>query len=540
MSVFTAGLFGRCGGNVLRWCRLSRFRNAEGEEYLRQRRLQLPFNLTTGEAILYDVGPTVDISQFQFNKMFANGDLAKNVTPGSLLDSFLKQDETAYASSADLLPVDQVFMNSRALVSIPSDTWSEKRSAPVVGAVKEEAKQSMMSVMDNLETGDFCSILENLDVDDLELRKWEDALSCLSQGEDQCSGVGSQLESILANDIFDYIDSILFTENGENLNGAPPSCFPAVPHQQEPFNPTASGLCEPPLFPTPRPECSYSAAAESAQTFNNTRKLSHLPAAPDAPPAFQPCGRMRPGRPPDLPQAAQILMRPHTGPRPNGELPQRAAGQRLLDVLSPLGPRGDFGSAALNVPFSFPSARLENAPPQQVQGWQPGQRHAPQAAVRHNGHEQLPARHGLMAENSSLWQNNVPKLTPGQQGGLACSRAATQSSCMFDQRVSCSPAGGDVTALSGPSLLRWADVYMDQSPPQGSCYFQWSHGEPVVGTSAISQEEVSVSPLSRPSAAPSAERAFDVQRYLDCHRQKLASDCSLQNNYKMNVKGANE
>lgn len=532
---------------VLKSCLLSRFSNAEGEEYLRQRRLQLPFSFTTGEAVLYDTGPTVDVSQFQLNKIFPNGDLAKNIAPGSLLDSFLKQDETAYTNTSNSpLPVDQVFMNSRALLSIPSAAWPENGAASVSGVVKEEAKQSLMAVIDNLESEDLCSVLRGLDADEAELTQWENALNRLNQTEDRRNSVGSQLESIFTSDVFDYIDSILFKENGGNLNGTQPSCFSPANHAQEPFRQTAAGLCEPPLFPDgaypphAQQQGPLSASAGATQTFTNTRKLSHLPsdveAVPDASASFQSCGRMHAGFPPEPSQhPGQILLRSQTELHSTGALLQSTVEQQLVDILSPLVPSGD-----VDVPISFSSACVKNNPPLQtydrrLQEWQ---QQMPQAGVTQNG--QVPAHHGLMSGNPSLWPNHVPKLTPGQQGGLACSRAATQSSCMFEQHFSSSPAGGDATALSESSALRWGDVYMDQSPPQASCYFQYRHSEPVVGTSAISQEDVSISPLSDPSTPSSTEHTFSIQQYLDCHRQTLVSHCGMQNGYNVNVKGANE
>lgn len=533
-----------CERRLLKSCPLSRFSNAEGEEYLRQRRLQLPFSFTTGEAVLYDTGPTVDVSQFQFNKAFADGDLAQNVAPGSLLDSFLKQDEAAYTNASNSpLPVDQVFMNSRALLSIPSDAWPENGAASVSGVGTEEAKQSVMAVIDGLESQDLCSVLRGLDADEAELTQWENALNRLNQSEDHRSGGGPQLESIFTSDIFDYIDSILFKENGENLNGTLPSCFPPAGQPQEPFRQAAAGPAEPPSFPAPSPDCAYSplsqqqgplgASAGAAQAFTNTRKLSHLPsdlgAVPDVSVAFQSCGRMHVGFPPEPAQhPRQVLLQSQRESPSSGEVPQSAVDQQLVDVLSPLLPCGD-----VNVPVSFSSARVRNNLPlqtynRQLQEWQ----QVPQAG---NGHGQMPAH-----QNSSLWPSDVPRLTPGQQGALACSRAAPQSACMFEQHFSSSPAGGDATTPSGASALRWGDVYMDQSPPQASCYFQYRHSEPVVGSSAISQEDVSISPLSHPSTPSSSEHAFSIQQYLDCHRQTLVSHCGMQNNYKMNIKGANE
>lgn len=466
--------------------------------------------------------------------------MAKNVAPGSLLDSFLKQDETLYTNTSNSpLPVDQVFMNSRALLSIPSDAWPENGAASVSGVVKVEAKQSMMAAINNLENGDLCSVLQSLDAEDSELTHWENALNRLSQSEDHANSVGSQLESIFTNDIFDYVNSILFKENAESLNGTHPSCISTVNHQQGPFNQMAAGLCEPLLFPTPGPDCAYSphsqqqeapsasANAESNQTFNNTRKLSHLPpgveavppqlTVPDASATFQSCGQLQVGFPPEPSQPSrQILLHPQTGLQSNGELLQSTVEQQLIDILSPLVPCADFKSPALNVPKNSPPLQPYS---QRVQEWQQSQREMPQVGVKQNGQGQMPALHSIMSENASLWQNGVPKLTPGQQGGLACSRASTQSSCMFEQHFSCIPAGGDVTTLSGSSGLRWADVYMDQSPPQGSCYFQYSHSEPVVGTSVISQEDARVSPLSHPSTASSSDPASHIQHYLDYHRQ---------------------
>uniref|UniRef100_A0A3Q1KEX1 Aryl hydrocarbon receptor n=1 Tax=Anabas testudineus TaxID=64144 RepID=A0A3Q1KEX1_ANATE len=282
--------------------------NAEGEDYLRQRRLQLPFGFTTGEAILYDTGPTVDITQFQFNKMFSGNDKNKDVTPGSLVDCFLRQDETAYTQTVDpLLPVDQVFMDSRALVSVPSDAWNENGTAattsdPVV--VKEEAKQSVMTVIDNFEklaqNSDFTAALQNLEVNDAELLEWENALKKLNQNEGQQNNVRSELDSIVANDIFDYIDTVLFKEKGEDLNTNPPSCLMAVNgNQQDSFTQAAQlSAGRQPLFQTPSCGFTYSPIngfcaeqqntlpcngsaitgqtfVQSSQILNSTQRLSH-------------------------------------------------------------------------------------------------------------------------------------------------------------------------------------------------------------------------------------------------------------------------
>lgn len=553
------------------------FSNAEGEDYLHQRRLQLPFSFTTGEAILYDTGPTVDITQFQFNKMFNSNDKNKDVTPGSLVDCFLRQDETIYTETVDPpLPVDQVFMDSRALVSVPSDGWNENGTAattsePVV--VKEEAKQSVMTVIDNFEklaqNCDFTAALQNLEVDDAELMEWENALKRISQNEEQQNNVRTELDSILANDIFDYIDTVLFKEKGEDLNANPPSCLMAVNNNQQDFFTHAAQLsapevCERRLFQTPSCDYTYSSMnglcayqqdtmngsaitgqslGQSAQIFNSTQKLSHqgpliaqadttLPSlqhlqlqdifspsmqvpvphasADGALASFQSCGQVsinHIGGPQGIPGQMESSQ-PRPCPQNNLQAPAMAANGQLLqcsvkqpnnvapnivDNLPPLIPCKDLSSSSTpNIHIPFATAPLHgNAPfgkhSQQVKQWQQSQQQKlPYAGIMQNGHDPVPACQSQTSEkqafpHAGLWPRNVTGLNHTQQGGLACGQAVTHSSCMFDQHCSSSPAGGDILALSESSGLRVGETSLDQSNPQGSWYFHWSHSEPVVG-----------------------------------------------------------
>uniref|UniRef100_A0A8C4GL08 Aryl hydrocarbon receptor n=1 Tax=Dicentrarchus labrax TaxID=13489 RepID=A0A8C4GL08_DICLA len=568
--------------------------NAEGEEYLRQRRLQLPFSLTTGEAVLYNTGPTVDITEFQFNKMFSNNDEHQDVTPGSLLDCFLRQDETVYTQPVDPpLPVDQVFRDSRALVSVPSDTWQENgpttatTSAPAI--VKEEAKQSVMTVIDNLEkmaqNSDFCTVLQNLDVGNTELMEWENTLKRLSQEEGQQNNVSSELDSILSNDIFDYIDNVLFKDKGSDcMNTSPPSCVTAANNdQQDPFTQAVRlSATDPQLFQTLSPDPPYppmngmyvhqqdtmnglmitgQSLTDSAQIFSSTQKLSHtdtnlpplqhlqlqdifspsielpeltLPdASAHASAPFQSWGQpliSHMGCPQGISgqtQSGQRLMcPPNTLQAPamvaNGQLqisvkqPNNVA-PSVVDLLPPLIPCNDFNSS--NIPIPFATACLQESPPlethnHQVQQWPQSQpQKLPHAGIMQNGHELMPACHSQTSESQTfpragLWPRSVTGLNHSQQGGLACGQAVTHSSCMFNQHFSSDPTGGDVLALSGSSGMRGAEMSLDQSPPQGSCYFQWSHSEPVVGTSAINQENAKISPLSHLACPRQAAHSF--------------------------------
>lgn len=578
-------------GNV---CNVFCCSNSEGEEYLRQRLLQIPFSFTTGEAVLYDSGPTVDVSYLQFNKQFSNNDAPVDVNPGSLVDCLLKQDESAYTQTINgPLPLDQVFADSRALLSVPSDAWQENTAVtPVV--VKEEAKQSVMNMINKLEKlaqdGDLCSVLQGLDIPDVGVMELENTLNRLGQEENRKNSVGSELDEILMNDIFEYIDGALFKDK-DGPNGSTPGCLTAANNQHQDAFAQSALPWEPQMFQTPKPDCTYSPvnsvypyqqdvmngsgvteqnlplshpAPPTAQADASMPPLQHLQlqdifspsivlppltvpdtAPQDASTAFQSCRQphMRPLRGIPAPtQSIQPFLRPQSNLQApvNRELLQNSVMQpnhvvpRVSDMIPPLVPCKDLNSSmASTVPLPFRAGCLQRSQPlqtdnHQVQQWPQSQQPAPPfASIMQNGHEPAPACHGQTSEGppfppAGLWPGGGPELNHGQQGGLACGQAAAQSSCMFNQRF-------DVMALSGSSDLRGADVC--QSPPQGSCYFQWKHSEPVVGTSAIVQESATVSPLMAPSSALPSEHTLSAQHYLEGRRQTQGDmfHCGLEN-----------
>ncbi|XP_060944776.1 aryl hydrocarbon receptor-like [Limanda limanda] len=548
--------------------------NTEGEDYLRQRNMQLPFSLTRGEAILYNTGPTVDVPASHFNKMFSNTDISKDMAPGSLLDCFLRQDEAVYTQTVEPpLPVDQVFQESRALVTIPSDMWQENRTLvntdPV--AMKAEAKQSVMAVIDNFEkmaqSGDFGAALQNLEVDNTELMEFKR----LGQDEDQRNNISSELDSILTNDIFDYIDRVLFQEKG----GDGPSSLCNNP--QEPFSDaalySATRLCKAQLFNTQSPLHTYSpnnglythqqdpgqSLSDPAQILTSIHKLSHqgpliaaadthlpplqqlqlqdifspsieLPdlVVPDAPAPFQSCGQVPISHMGGVQRVpAQTPFLPNNLPAPamvgNGHMLQSSVKQPkniapgVVDILPQLIPCNDLSSSTTQIiPSPFAAACLQGSSPFEmhtVQQWPQGQQQMlPQSGTMQNGHQLMPDCHGQTSESqtvsrSGLWPRRVTGLNHSLQGGLACGQAVTHSSCMFEQHLSSSPAVGDMLALSG--------VTLDPSPLQGSCCFQWGCSEPVVGASTINQENGNI---------PSEH----IQHYQENHRQtqdeKLSSE----------------
>uniref|UniRef100_A0A672IND3 Aryl hydrocarbon receptor n=1 Tax=Salarias fasciatus TaxID=181472 RepID=A0A672IND3_SALFA len=491
--------------------------NPEGEAYLRQRRLQLPFSFTTGEGVLYNTTPTVDLAQLQFNKMFQDETSEKKLTPTSLLDCFLSQDEAIYSQTAEApLPVDQVFMESRALLSVASNSWQDAADAANGGAVvKEEAKQSVTVLIDSLEkmadSGDLSSVLQNLDVDDAALMELEAALNSMSQGEEQPSAMTSDLGGLLTNDMFDYIDSVLFKDKAEDcLSAVSPSCL-GVGQEDAPMTPPFSEACQPHLFQTAKggaPNGLYpqqqaangGGVVEPAPMF--TQKLSH-----QGPLMAPPTG----GLPPIQQLQLQDIFSPSielpqlTVPpprlQPHGAAAVRPAGQLLphADVPPPLIPSKDSSSPHIPVRLSVSCGQ------ESLQAWPQGPQGPPQTLPQ-NRHDKMLSFHH--SDSQAFFPGGVPGLNHVQQqrGGPAGAQPDALSSCMFS-----GPALGGVTAHPGSAGLQGGTTYQDQSPPQGSCYYQWGHNEPVVGTAVINQEDASVSPLS---AASSSQLHMDSSRLL--------------------------
>ncbi|XP_061548052.1 aryl hydrocarbon receptor-like [Phycodurus eques] len=474
--------------------------NAEGEEYLRQRRMQLPFSFTTGEAVLYNAATTMDLTQTQFNKKFNNNDdmdTSKGThLPRSLLDCFLRQDESAYRLTPEVpFPVDQIFVDSRALVSVPSDAWQETgvaatSSAPSV--VKEEAKQSVMAVIDGLQEmaqkGDFCGALEDLGVDDSELMQWEESIKRLGQDGDQQDSVRSELDNVLIGEIFDHIDSVLFKENGEEC---PATCL-----KQDTFMQASQ------QFPTPSqggifPQTNSFYAPEkglrhvnsgqilvgSAPAFNSAQKPSHcgsLPGPTNGNEAPIQQLQLQDIFSPEIELPELIVPDSSTAPvhfAGFGQQQQQSIQchqNNIYSVTPPTIPCNNF-----NTPNDFIPEPPTCPPP-----WSQGQYKLPHAAVTQSG----PVLETQTFPRAGPWPRGVVNgLDHTQQGGLACVQAANHSSCMYVQPLT----------LSQSSHQR--GMCLDQSSPQGNCHIQRGGSHPVVGSSAISQENANISPMTTPS-----------------------------------------
>uniref|UniRef100_A0A8C7QLG3 Aryl hydrocarbon receptor 2 n=1 Tax=Oncorhynchus mykiss TaxID=8022 RepID=A0A8C7QLG3_ONCMY len=250
--------------------------NSEGEENLRQRKMQLPFSFTTGEALLYETGPTLDATEFQTNPPKICK--VESLDPQSLLGSLLKQDESVYTQPQEpQLPIDQVFMDSRALTNVACNSWQSSVEPQGPDGVDDgdsprEVKHegALVAMIDALEKmaqdGDLCAALQGMDVGTAELMEWENTLLRLSQNS---NGTGSgdtslELDDIMTNDIFSYVEEALFKESSEGSGNQPncstmvnndPNLFTGVldnNNQGGPFtgvvSPTGAGQCKPGLL----------------------------------------------------------------------------------------------------------------------------------------------------------------------------------------------------------------------------------------------------------------------------------------------------
>ncbi|TUA20070.1 Aryl hydrocarbon receptor [Bagarius yarrelli] len=207
--------------------------NEEGEEHLRQRTLQLPFSFATGEAVLYETTPSPDMAKI--SSQIKEGKITKPamLPPSSLLSSMLKQDERIYEPNSDPNSqpyLDNAFWDSHALLNVPGKSWEVEKNT--VGIKKESAVQEMMeSLQQIIEDSSMCGNLKELSLDQRELREWEHTLQQMSSLSNNEASV--ELNDILTNDIFSYVENMLFKESSNNMNDTLPECLSELQLQRD-------------------------------------------------------------------------------------------------------------------------------------------------------------------------------------------------------------------------------------------------------------------------------------------------------------------
>uniref|UniRef100_UPI0037E9B8D6 aryl hydrocarbon receptor-like n=1 Tax=Semicossyphus pulcher TaxID=241346 RepID=UPI0037E9B8D6 len=205
--------------------------NEEGEEHLHQRRQQLPFNLATGEGVLYDT--SLEFSMSGPPGAGAPGptepQAEKPLDPASLLGSLRRQDHSVYTqpqNPSPQLPIlnqiedqdyeqplfEQAFLDSHALLSVPGQIQdSQKRS--IRGDLASEAMiDSLEQILEDIGDGG----IEGLEVEDTELRDWENTLVRVNNEREDAS---RDLNRILASDVFSYVEEALRRETGGIVEG---------------------------------------------------------------------------------------------------------------------------------------------------------------------------------------------------------------------------------------------------------------------------------------------------------------------------------
>ncbi|TKS85031.1 Aryl hydrocarbon receptor [Collichthys lucidus] len=201
--------------------------NEEGEEHLHQRRRQLPFNLATGEGVLYDTwmdsfsipGPPGSGAPTDT----AEPSTVKPLDPASLLGSLHRQDHSVYTepqTPSPLLPIfsqiddldleqspmEQAFLDSHALLSVPGQTVQASQKRSVTGDLTSEAMiDSLEQILADIGDGGF----EDLQVEETELRDWENTVVRMNNEREDAA---RDLNHILANDVFSYVEEALRRE----------------------------------------------------------------------------------------------------------------------------------------------------------------------------------------------------------------------------------------------------------------------------------------------------------------------------------------
>uniref|UniRef100_A0A3Q3F141 Aryl hydrocarbon receptor 2 n=1 Tax=Labrus bergylta TaxID=56723 RepID=A0A3Q3F141_9LABR len=216
--------------------------NEEGEEQLRLRRLSLPFSFTTGEAMLYDVAPTVDVPDPCSAPKQRKVD-SYNVSPNSILGCLLNQDQSIYCeeNNGNTLSSlnDAAFQDTHATVNVPVDMWMDPSPKPAMGSlVKSEGtvQDMMVTLQQILEDNDLSEVL---DVGPDELKSWESTL--LKMSNNSCE-MNDDLNDILNHDILSYVEEQLQREGGlklpDHLDDISP-CLSTLDFQNQ--NPEQSG-----------------------------------------------------------------------------------------------------------------------------------------------------------------------------------------------------------------------------------------------------------------------------------------------------------
>nr|XP_046231160.1 aryl hydrocarbon receptor-like isoform X2 [Scatophagus argus] len=215
--------------------------NEEGEEHLHQRRQQLPFNLATGEGVLYD--SCTDAFSMSGPPGSGTPGASEPTTeealdPASLLGSLQRQDRSVYMhpqKPSPQLPVfpqieeldleqpqssmEQAFLDSHALLSVPSESEASQARSVTMDVTSEAMIDSLEQILRDIGGGG----IDGVDVEETELRDWENTLCRMNNEREDAS---QELNQILANDVFSYVEEALRRETGGFVQGSDQTHLP--------------------------------------------------------------------------------------------------------------------------------------------------------------------------------------------------------------------------------------------------------------------------------------------------------------------------
>ncbi|XP_047211854.1 aryl hydrocarbon receptor 2 isoform X2 [Girardinichthys multiradiatus] len=186
--------------------------NEEGEEQLRLRQLQLPFNFATGEAQLYDLPLSFDVPDSCSAPKNRKPD-GESCNSNSLLGCLLSQDRSVYCKHEDPNNIsslsDLAFQDTHAALSIPR----EPTPKPTVSSSLLKMDPTIQDMVETLEKifGDT-DLIEGVDVGPEELQSWETSLMNFNAGNEEVSR--EDLSDILSGDILTYVAEQLQQEGG--------------------------------------------------------------------------------------------------------------------------------------------------------------------------------------------------------------------------------------------------------------------------------------------------------------------------------------
>uniref|UniRef100_A0A8C6TX44 Aryl hydrocarbon receptor n=1 Tax=Neogobius melanostomus TaxID=47308 RepID=A0A8C6TX44_9GOBI len=215
--------------------RMKALTNEEGEEHLHLRRLQLPFNCASGDALLYDsalcVEPPDQCSMPKLRKMDVS------VTPNSILGSLLGQDQSLYCPH-----------NPPSLSSIDDEAFRDSHSTVRWG---HSTIQDMMDTLQQI-LGDN-SLVSSLEVEPEELRSWENTLMSMNATSNE---MNADLNSVISSDILSFVEEQFQREGGfaflDHLNEASLSSLD-IPDQSLLLNCAAQRDCQRTFTPKAEP-----------------------------------------------------------------------------------------------------------------------------------------------------------------------------------------------------------------------------------------------------------------------------------------------